>query len=227
MYTILKYAAMQGFKPLTVPMMQRLISYLEIDEAPRPTTEAQCATTLIKHVCPATEDDVLAFYLGQRHMRVKPKVDTFLSADLINCTSGIMAEAETEEAMRDINNFKRDVEALKTVALKLKSSNATKPNKLKAFAPCDSAALESARAYLPPGATLSQEKEWHSRWKASYDKCVLPPYSKSCSFDPHDADSARKALIKVLMWAWGQACLADWSWWCPWTFDDDVAPHAT
>ena len=157
MYTILKYAAMQGFKPLTVPMMQRLISYLEIDEAPRPTTEAQCATTLIKHVCPAIEDDVLAFYLGQRHMRVKPKVDTLLPTDLIHCTSGIMAEAETDEAMRDINNFKRDVEALKTVALKLKSSNATNPNKLNAFAPGDSAALEAARAYLPPGATLSQE----------------------------------------------------------------------
>ena len=159
-------------------------------------------------------------------MRVKPKVDTFLTADLINSTSGILAEAEAEDAIKDIETFKRDVEALKKVALTLKKLKAPKPKKVKIFAPGDAAALEAARRYLPPGATLSQEKEWHSRWKVSYDKCVLPPYSKSCSYDPRDVDSARKAFHKVLAWAWSQACAADPSLSCPWSFEDEVETPA-
>ena len=91
------------------------------------------------------------------------------------------------------------------------------PKKKKKMGVKDKETLEKARTYLPPGASLSEETEWHTRFKADYPALRLPPY-KSASYDPLDVKSKRAALSTVLEWAWGEHTFKTGDE-CPYNFD--------
>ena len=81
----------------------------------------------------------------------------------------------------------------------------------------DPDAVDAARQFLPEGASLHMETEWHTRWRVEYPDPVLP-FTTSCSFDEESHQSKRDALLFCLRFAWechthatGEACPFDLS----------------
>lgn len=70
--------------------------------------------------------------------------------------------------------------------------------------------------YMPdvPGARLHLEKNWHTRWRASYPSST-PPMGCSRNFNLGDPPSIRSALVECVRWAWSRH-EADGGEACPW-----------
>eukprot|EP00971_Amphidinium_carterae_P139969 2773450-Amphidinium_carterae.1 len=130
-------------------------------------------------------------------------------------TDGGAAEA-AQECIHETD--KKEIDMVRAMGLKLKTTRATDKNEDRQSAEPSTAlagvrkkaapqlmhlSVEEAKALLPKtvGCTITREREWHHRWCVSYLKRAQG--SKSCKRSFKDnAESEANALKQCLLWAW-------------------------
>jgi hypothetical protein len=208
---ILEYAALHGFRSLTVPYMRKLIDVLAVPSLPgkKPTLEAEVATVLIRHYLPAADDALVARCLGHRQLRDRqPPFPSSLGTD----SSKVLEEAfqHDDTTGQELLEQTKAASVGKKLAEKppivvLKSSKEYTPYTAKVLLDKD-ALLARARLLLPlsKGCSIAIHKD--TSWMVKYF-FKEPPNSSTISFG---ADSSRMqdALKECLQWAWEAHVLA-------------------
>eukprot|EP00971_Amphidinium_carterae_P057568 1138369-Amphidinium_carterae.1 len=182
---------------------------------------------LVKHALPDEEhlwEQCCAARDGAKSESMKSEPTVF--------ENDLAATEAAQECMHESD--KKDIDVVRALGLKLKTSRATaKPveskqavssttevgSRKKAPPQLMHLSVDQARALLPKtvGCTLTREKEWHHRWCVSYLR--RPSGSKGCkrSFK-ETAESEANALKQCILWAWsvheevtGESCPWEWS----------------
>ena len=80
-------AANNGFRQLTVPQMQMLVTMWKVPfKGKRPTLEAEVAHLLVQHVFPKYPEEDIAEIVAQRRLRSKKEDDTVFTDDVVQMT---------------------------------------------------------------------------------------------------------------------------------------------
>ena len=206
---IVEYAANKAFRSLTIPFMKKLIVHLEIPVDRMPSLEYELAKLLVQFVRPDLDDAALADVLGQR--KAKPfgnvRFETALTLEAVEKLSDVLGDDVTVEFANEAKSYAKQVHNLKLQGMQQNALARGKgrgkgSTKKKVCGERDLRGLDEARCYLPLGAELSQESQWHTRWKATYVGSPTPPFSHGKNYVDGDARSKRDALIHVLKWVW-------------------------
>jgi hypothetical protein len=223
---MLRVCAENAFRGVTCPNMQRLVIFLDIEYEVMPKLEFGLVSLLVKECLPGRTDAEYAEIYGRRHFKssAKPLYQTFLSTEAVQSCADVLGESNTAEVVKEMNEYKRKVDAMKSMTFG-PSSSATgdaKPednNKAKKkMGVKDKDHLDLTRAYLPPGATLSLETEWDTRFRVTYPTLFLPA-AIGKSYDETSAVSRRAAVSYLCVRAWKQHILKKPNEVCPYKLD--------
>jgi hypothetical protein len=218
---ILAFAARSGFRGMTIPYLKKLANFIEVDCDRLPTLEIDIVTLLVQTVLPDLDPLELAAILERRCMKFKPKFETCLTAETVEAHADLMDDSMTTDCLKAVKVYAEAVAAMKASSLAAKAKAGigvglagAAGKKKKVIGAKDHMGLAAAKKFLPDGATLSMETEWHTRWKISFPKGLNPPFAKSASF-ADNPEAKRKSLLHVLTWAWTRAAEVDGTP-CPW-----------
>ena len=198
---VLRSAADEGFKGMTVPFLKDLIDELELNPDPIPRTENDIVKFLLKSCLPCMTDEEYLARMLRRHTSA-PKFKTSLDMNVLDACADVLGSSTTKEMREEIRTYVKQVEAAKLLTPK-PVAKAKAAKKKKVWAPKDYESAAAAQAFKPPhpDCYLSLETEWHPRWKMSYPM-RFPPYSFSSPYDPLNPATKRTALFAALKWAW-------------------------
>ena len=228
---ILEHAARHGFRGMNLAHLKELMNILEMTFAgPPPTLEYEVCRALVEYILPGLSAPEVLALLEQRTFRLKPKYETYITADCLDGLTDVMDESEIELAKASMTKYRQAIQqekskfaaAAKAVAKaagKVGAGRQQHQKKPRTLGSHDASTLESAQAFAPPcrGCVLYREAVWHLRWRITYPR-EYPPYSCSRGFAEGDVAGQRRALLECLRWAWaehyrltGQACPYDLS----------------
>ena len=185
---ILQFSMRRGMPNFTVFFLKRLHKELKVPVPDRaPMTEAGLLRALAAHVFPQEySEPFMEQIVERRNAALADTPELELSSPLRSgdVEQVLQAEIEDMELEREIQEFKQRQERQKAklTAAKLamaqetrrsaqllasgnsSSSSNKRRRKLIPF-PATGFDQASARAFLPPGASVAKEQEWHCRWR--------------------------------------------------------------
>ena len=128
------------------------------------------------------------------------KFETLLTPEIVSGAAEVLGDSGTKEMMEEVLAYTKKVEAAKAAM----PTSSKKGVKKKVWALKSKDILEEAQKYKPPGegVVLTQETQWHARWKITYPQRSTPPFSHGAPFDSLCDASCKEALQVVLKWAW-------------------------
>ena len=239
---LLEHAALSGFRSLTVPFMQKLITQLDIipkGSGARPRTMEGVLNVLLPHCLPKHTPSELEEIVKHR---CKPKAEeletsVLLAGDNAELAADCMEEDDARDAMQEVQKTKAKIAKARAerassakVAQAAASQGGTRASGsgaaasiARSVAPLQDGqvaySLEEARAYLPKvaGCTLSMERTWHHRWRARYPKAgKFPERQTSMCFGGSVPEQS--SLLYCIRFTWECHAAATGAA-CPWVFD--------
>ena len=236
---LLQMAAQHGFKGTTVPNLRKLFSDLKVAViGKRPLTEVHLVESLAKFALPSsTAADVETYFL---------KRDATAEGEANEELAKLLDEHELLSSLAD-DMDEEDEELLEKMAQQVERAraraekNAAKQKdlaSLRLHSPVQGPAASSSRpvakripfvlgrgltqkeakAFCPPGASLSKDVVRHMRWQIRADYCQ-PSVSKVFRQSAEQADNS--ALLHCLRIAWHKYTLSCGEP-CPWSLDGDL-----
>lgn len=243
---ILKAAAMEGFKGLTVPQMAQIIDYYSVPwEGQRPTKECDITRLLVSWQFPKWSDEQVSTAVGARSEKCRQQpFATVLTPENVEHLKDVAAGLDKDEIKGMSDTADKFVSALKSmpkarVALPptpfpsgaaSSSSGVTGPPSSEPLSAKDwrllpglpegSIEQPQAKEFLPSmvGCVISVHQ--NSRWMVKYPREVYPR-SHSASFTPGDESSILEALRAALLWAW-RSHKEKTGQGCPWNLGEPV-----
>ena len=220
-YTIVKACALTGLDGWTCAEMKDLVRYFDVPcDGGIPTLEKDLATLLIKYLLPGIDEVKFAELMGLRSF--KNKKLPFHSVCANPGAEGLVEDCidhdSRQELLEQAAKYAKHVEALKVSALpKAKAKAKGRAMKKKKCGAKDLEMIEACRKYLPDalGCAISNETEWHTRFKITYPTLTLPDQTSAC-YEEDDPKSKRFAIVFCLSWAWEEHERLNPGETCPW-----------
>lgn len=231
--SVLECKAKSCFEGLTVKVLDRLFSHLDIPRQ-RPRGEGPLLRALLSFIFPKWSQGAIQEILALRGK--KSLLDSLLfEGENLEDVSHLLDSTDLKDAQRERKEHcakKRAKQAglPESLAIKPKpaggvsggsasSSSSSSDGARKKQVPPDinvrSCTPTALKAYLPPvaGACVARDTRLHFRWVGEYPR-PEPPHSHSKAFGKHGSEAdQRAALMHVLAWMWeehrqitGQAC---------------------
>ena len=239
----LTFSVLHGLKGLTTMHMESLyvLSGLNVRGKLRPDTEGALFKAIAMAVLGEDyTDELLKKLLELRHCDLGPEVEKLVLSSPLRCGDAEHALDEDIEYCEMADELKearkmwskskaaslaKVAKAAAEAGVKSKpsssssapsSSSGVDPDRKKPIFrnPWASITKEMAERYCPPGAKISLQREWHSRWRVS------APYRKKTSkvFEKDDPEDELASLTAVLRPIWAKHCEMSGSS-CPWILD--------
>lgn len=234
--TLLRHAAGQGFRGVTVPFLKKLWGYLGL-AGPRPNLENALVTSLVKHVLGAGVDiqECLAKRARPSQLDVPVALtpatfenlrDGFDDLDVQKVSDAVQKDHSASEAWQRVSGTMRrrgassgSGGAASSTPASASSSVAAAPRKEPPVAKNGRCwAHFEVRKLCPPGGhiKISRETKFAKRWRGEVLDAPVPNQI-SCKFDTADPASEQEAISRMLVFLWsveertsGQRC--------PWEF---------
>ena len=152
-------------------------------------------------------------------MKEQPIYSSVLRAEgvgdlVLDCVDG-----DTKEELRKhVNDYKKYIDSAKAAMPKPQAAPKQAMKKTKC-ADKDMTMVALMKNYLPDvdGCTVSQETEWHARFKVTYPSLLPPGFTGRC-YDESCPNSKRAAAQYCLSWAWAEHVHKFPEIECPWDF---------
>ena len=224
--TLLRMAAMLGFKGWTVPLLKKLLLLAEIGVTPEErkhlTKEREIIELLLAKILPdlsaAARADLLTKQRQAEQWNPTPLDDDAVDAQ--GLLEGLLEEEDVERisASARLRKARREAseEASETAVPVPLAPALRQRTPLPPLAPGQACyTVEEARGFLPavPGCRVYLETKWHHRWRVAYPKAV--PTTTSRSFGGRISEHS--ALMFCLAWVWGHHSRLTGEE-CPWEF---------
>ena len=199
-----------------------MIVLLEVPCDRVPVLKHDITKLLLKYILHDLDDVQIAEIMAQ-NTNLKPKVDchsVIAQEGLEGFVDDIVDPDTKADVKEEAANYLKHVKAMKLAAIpkaKAKGKAGPAPKKKRCGAK-DLMMCELARKYLPQleACTLSNETEWHTRFRCFYPT-LLPPGQTSAMYNEDDDKSKKAAMVFCLAWAWQEHELAtDGAEICPW-----------
>lgn len=226
----LAHAAMHTVVDFAAAQLGKLHKMLGVPyTGARPTKEQDLLRALTKSALPDMADEAVDDLIKKRVApKQGPEVSSiFLEGDNAKLLDGVLEEDDAVDIAKYVAAGKakrskvgprerRPAATTKktkgTAAESAKGSGIANANRRPLPNPSQrGSSIEEAKSLMPPEATLSLERTWHSRWRVEY-----AGHRFSRSFG--GAVTERSALMQCLRWAWDQAYLHAGAE-CPWELD--------
>ena len=208
-----RHSCDNGFPGVIVDHLKKFVKYFEVPCEAVPSLEIDIVKLLVKFMRPTLTDSELAKICGMRGYKTRPKLvfGTVINQDGFD---DLVADCMTPDMKQDLidsaKQYQKSVDAMRALAVDLKpAAKAAAPKKKKKCGAKDLLCQELAKKYLPviTGCSITQETEWHTRWKVSYPTAVLPCTTSAC-YEDKEEKSMRSAMLYCITWAWAQHELA-------------------
>lgn len=215
---LLQFSARTGLRGLTVALLKRLYTYLEVPhKGAMPSTEYTLAFALIKHILPSLDNEQVKSIVALRGAVRKPAVEaTICEGDIEDVAQdfGSDEEAVVKKDLKVIAAGKKSPGGAGGVATRSARKEPAKPVQ-KQLTIEGVLSAEAAKEYLPdvPGCRIWKDTKLHMRWSVAYPK-QDPPRSASKAIG---VLGDRQAMEYCLRWAWAEHTAATGQP-CPWQF---------
>jgi len=204
---LLRFSAKHCFPGFRQHEFIELIKLLEIPVDTLPTTKGEATHVCLKYVLPLADDKEIAdiMELGNNALKRLPFQSVLTQEGIDTLVDEVMPHDAKAELMGAAKEYKKYVESVKTAAV-AKAKAKAKPaagRKKKKCGEKDLLVCELGRKYLPiaPECSLTNETEWHTRFKATYP-CLSPPDQTSICYEEGCNVSKRAAMLFCVNWAW-------------------------
>lgn len=213
-----KFAATQGFRGVTVPLMQKLWTLLTVN-GPKPRLEAAIVRGLVEHHFPNAPDEEIVLYCERRHSSNESWLESIIDqADMddvgdvvepgdlpeLEQTHTVLENKAAKEKQRRDNRARASTSASAQPAARNSGSGASSSGITRnPRAPVGFEGLDVAQAKLliPQVKRCSIYKDMKEfRWQAHYPR-DKPPYSCSQAFSIAGEAEALKFVLRTI-WGW-------------------------
>ena len=205
---LLRFSAKNCFPCMRTTEFQELIKLLEIPVDSMPTTIGEPTHVCLKYVMPLADDKEIAriMELSNRRQLRLPFPSVLMQEGVETLIDEVMPHNAKAEMMDAAKGYKKYVESVKMAAVgKAKAKPKAGPvRKEKKCGEKDLLVCELGRKYLPlgvPECGLTNETEWHTRFKATYPS-LSPPFQTSMCYEEGCNISKRAAMLFCVQWCW-------------------------
>ena len=200
-YGYLRFSALHCFPLAVVPDLKRLVIYIECPCEAMPTNKAGILHMLLEYILP-DKDDVQIAAIMELDNCTKPVVPchSVVSNEGLDGLVDDVVDPDTKhDIIESAKAYAKSIEKIKLMAVpkaKPKVAPGAAHKKKKKVGAKDLAMVAFARKYLPivagGGCTLTNETEWHTRYKVEYPSLVPGCGSTSASYEEDCNLSKRK-----------------------------------
>jgi hypothetical protein len=202
----LRFSAKHCFPCMRLHELQEMIKLFEIPVATLPSTKGEATHVCLKYVLPMADDKEIAdiMELGNASTKRLPFHSVLTQEGIETLVDEVLPHDAKAEIVGAAKDYKKYVEAVRTAAVaKAKPKAKAAAKKKKKCGEKDLLVCELGRKYLPEAVDcgLTNETEWHTRFKATYP-ALAPPFQTSMCYEEGCNVSKRAAMLFCVQWCW-------------------------